>query len=77
MGDVKRAGALGMATGIISWSTVLYGMFAAFMIGGVAAALLILSGRVARGSAIAFGPMLLAGAFVTVVLEALPMDLHW
>lgn len=77
MGDVKLAGTLGMATELISWSAVMYGMIVAFLIGGVAAAILLLSGRAPKGTAIAFGPMLLTGAFVTVVLEALPVSLSW
>lgn len=75
MGDVKLAGTLGLATGLVAWSTAFTGLLLAFLIGGVAATVLMVLGRAPRGTAIAFGPMLLAGAFVSVLLAALPVGL--
>ena len=75
MGDVKLAGTLGLATGLVAWSTAFTGLLLAFLIGGVAAVILMAIGRAPRGTAIAFGPMLLAGAFVSVLLAALPVGL--
>lgn len=67
MGDVKLAGTLGIASGLIAWSTAVAALVWAFFIGGVIAAVLLILGRAQRGTAIAFGPMLLIGALVAVL----------
>ncbi|CAO5177953.1 Prepilin signal peptidase PulO-like peptidase [Frankia sp. AiPs1] len=66
-GDVKLAGLLGLALGWLGWRSVLGGMFAGVVIGGVAALGLLVARRVNRRDRLAYGPFLLAGALLAVV----------
>jgi leader peptidase (prepilin peptidase) / N-methyltransferase len=67
LGDVKLAPTLGLALGWLSWGTVAVGVFAAFLLGGLAG----LAGMVALGlsrkSLLPFGPWLVAGALLGVL----------
>jgi leader peptidase (prepilin peptidase)/N-methyltransferase len=67
LGDVKLAPTLGLALGWLSWGTVAVGVFAAFLLGGIAG----LAGMVALGlsrkSLLPFGPWLVAGALLGVL----------
>jgi leader peptidase (prepilin peptidase)/N-methyltransferase len=65
-GDVKLAGLLGFYLGWLSWTTVLVGVFGAFLLGGSAAAVLLVTGRVRRRTAIPFGPFMLAAALLAL-----------
>ncbi|MDT0485306.1 MULTISPECIES: prepilin peptidase [Streptomyces] len=67
-GDVKLAPALGAVLGWYSWGTLLIGTFAGFLLGALYGVGLILSRRAGRKTAIPFGPFLLAGAFVGILL---------
>jgi len=67
-GDVKLAGVLGMYLGWFGWGSLFVGWFAAFLLGGVYSVGLLLRGRARRGSSIPFGPWMLAGAFVGILL---------
>jgi leader peptidase (prepilin peptidase)/N-methyltransferase len=64
LGDVKLAGLLGVFLGWQGWSQVVVGTLAAFVVNGLVVAVLLLSGRVTRRSAVAFGPWLVLGAVV-------------
>lgn len=63
-GDVKLAGLLGIGLGYLSWSALVVGGFAAFVLGGVVGAGLLLMTRRGRKAAIAFGPFMVAGVWV-------------
>ena len=67
MGDVKLAGALGLA----SWdpSVAVLSPVVAFLVGGLVSVVLLIAGR--RGQRIAFGPFLLGGFWAAVALVAL------
>lgn len=67
-GDVKLAGLLGLALGWLGFGHVVLGLFAAFVLGGLAGLTLILARRAHRRSAIPFGPFLLAGFAVAALL---------
>jgi leader peptidase (prepilin peptidase)/N-methyltransferase len=69
-GDVKLAGLLGLFLGFVSWSSVLVATFAAFLIGGTAGVLLLLTHRATRKTAIPFGPYMLVGAILAVFVAA-------
>jgi leader peptidase (prepilin peptidase)/N-methyltransferase len=69
-GDVKLAGVLGLYLGWLGWSQLVVGAFAAFLLGGVWAILLLLSGRATRKSGIPFGPWMIAGAWVGIFAGA-------
>jgi leader peptidase (prepilin peptidase)/N-methyltransferase len=68
-GDVKFAGVLGIALGLLGWSAVGWGTAYAFLLGGTVAAALLLSGRAGRDTPLAFGPYLLAGAVLAAILD--------
>lgn len=65
-GDVKLAGLLGLYLGWVSWGSVLWATFGAFLLGG-GVGLGLIAARRARGKgAIPFGPFMLAGAFLAL-----------
>ncbi|MFC4058209.1 prepilin peptidase [Planomonospora corallina] len=65
-GDVKLAGLLGLYLGWLGWSAVVVGTFAAFLLGGLAGAALLVTGRAGRKTAVPFGPAMLAGALLAL-----------
>jgi leader peptidase (prepilin peptidase) / N-methyltransferase len=65
MGDVKLAGVLGLSAGLVSATTAVVSPLVAFLLGGIAA---IGALRGGRGASIPFGPFLLAGFWVAVVV---------
>ncbi|HYQ76882.1 prepilin peptidase [Cellulomonas sp.] len=64
LGDVKLAGVLGLCLAWFGWDVLAVGGFAAFLLGGLYATALVVTGRAGRGSGIPFGPWMLTGAFV-------------
>lgn len=66
-GDVKLAGVVGLVLGWCGWGSVVVGGFGAFLLGGVAAGVLMASGRVGRKDGVPFGPWLLLGALIGIV----------
>jgi leader peptidase (prepilin peptidase)/N-methyltransferase len=66
MGDVKLAGALGLAAWTVPVAVL--SPVIAFLVGGLVSATLIVAGR--RGQRIAFGPFLLGGFWVAVSVMA-------
>jgi leader peptidase (prepilin peptidase)/N-methyltransferase len=67
-GDVKLAGVLGLYLGYLGWTHVFAGTFAAFLLGGLWSLVILVSRRGTLGSAIPFGPFMLAGAVASMVL---------
>jgi leader peptidase (prepilin peptidase)/N-methyltransferase len=67
-GDVKLAGILGLVLGWISWDAVLTGALAGLAIGGTIGISQLVRG--ARSQAFAFGPAMLAGAWLTILAAA-------
>ena len=70
MGDVKLAGVLGLFLGYLGWPQVAVGFFAAFLLGGLFAVVLLVARRVGRGSGIPFGPWMLLGAWLAIFCGA-------
>jgi leader peptidase (prepilin peptidase)/N-methyltransferase len=68
LGDVKLAGVLGLYLGWFGWSELVVGAFAAFLLGGVYAVVLLATRQVERGGGVPFGPWMLAGAWVGILL---------
>ena len=66
-GDVKLAGFLGLLLGWLGWGPVIVSVFAAFVVGGVIAVILLVAGRASRSSHIAFGPSMILGAWVALM----------
>lgn len=66
-GDVRLAGVLGIALGYLGWGQLLVGLYAGFLLGGVLGGLLALL-RVVERRALPFGPFMLGGALVGIVV---------
>ncbi|MDQ0582729.1 prepilin peptidase [Streptomyces rishiriensis] len=69
-GDVKLALSVGAVLGWYGWATVMLGTFAAFLLGALYGGALAVVGRAGRGTMIAFGPFMLAGAFAGLLVGA-------
>lgn len=63
-GDVKLALSLGAVLTWHSWTTLLVGVFAAHLLAGVVAIVLLLGRRAGWKTGIAFGPYMLVGAMI-------------
>ncbi|MGY1841543.1 MULTISPECIES: prepilin peptidase [unclassified Modestobacter] len=68
MGDVKLAGLLGLYLGWVGWGALLYGALAGFALQALIALALVTTRRVGRSGALPFGPAMLVGALLTVLL---------
>jgi leader peptidase (prepilin peptidase)/N-methyltransferase len=66
-GDVKLAGALGIALGWLGWPTVLAGAALGFVLMGLVSVVLLLASRVTLQHSISFGPFMLGGALLAVL----------
>jgi leader peptidase (prepilin peptidase)/N-methyltransferase len=69
-GDVKLLGLLGLVLGWAGWGVLLAGVFAGLLVGAGAALVLIAVGRAGWRTPIAFGPPLLVGAGVALLVAA-------
>lgn len=69
-GDVKLAGTVGMLTGWIAWPLALTATFLAFLVGAVIAVVLIIGKRAGLKTQIAFGPSMMAGALLAILLPS-------
>lgn len=65
-GDVRLAPVLAMFLGWLSWQHVYIGLASGFILGGIWALALIITGKANRFSRIAFGPFLCVGAVATL-----------
>lgn len=68
LGDVKLSGPLGALLGWFSWSTLLLGSLLGFVLGAFTGIALILARKAGRKSALPFGPFMLAGAWIAILL---------
>jgi leader peptidase (prepilin peptidase)/N-methyltransferase len=68
LGDVKLAALLGMGLGWFAWQTVLIGMYAGFLVGGLFAVFLLVTRRVGRQGDLAYGPPMMVGAMVGLLM---------
>ena len=68
-GDVKLAGVLAIYLGWLGWGDVLYGIFAGFLLGAIAAIGLLASRRASLKTDIALGPALIVGALLVAALH--------
>ncbi|MFJ4080314.1 prepilin peptidase [Streptomyces iakyrus] len=69
-GDVKLALGAGAALGWYGWPTVMLGTFAGFLLGALYGAALVITRRATRKTAIPFGPFLITGAFLGLLVGA-------
>ncbi|MFE0175255.1 prepilin peptidase [Streptomyces sp. NPDC059002] len=69
-GDVKLALSLGAVLGWYGWGVLLLGTFAGFLLASLYGMGLVVARRAGRKTAIPFGPFLIGGAFIGVLLGA-------
>ncbi|MFG3346560.1 prepilin peptidase [Streptomyces sp. NPDC048018] len=69
-GDVKLAVPLGAALGWYGWGVLFLGAFAGFLLGALYGLGLVLTRRARRGTAIPFGPFMIVGALLGLLLGA-------
>jgi len=67
-GDVKLAGVLGLYLGWTSWAALAVGAFAAFVLGAAFSVVLLILRRANRKSGIPFGPWMLLGCWVGLLV---------
>lgn len=67
-GDVKLAGVLGLYLAYLGWGELAVGAFLGFLLGGLGGILLIVAGRGGMKSKIPFGPYMLAGGLISVLV---------
>jgi leader peptidase (prepilin peptidase)/N-methyltransferase len=67
-GDVLLAPLVGFALAHNSWGALVSGVVGIFLIGGVVSAALLFTGRVSRKSRIAFGPYIVVGTLLALVI---------
>ncbi|WP_285115719.1 A24 family peptidase [Leifsonia sp. fls2-241-R2A-40a] len=67
-GDVKLAGVIGLYLGSLGWAQLAIGAFAAFVLGGLFGLVLVVARRVTRTAGIPFGPWMLAGAWIGILV---------
>ncbi|MDO4898555.1 MAG: A24 family peptidase [Rothia sp. (in: high G+C Gram-positive bacteria)] len=70
LGDVKLAGVLGMLLGFFSLENLLWGNLLIFLLGGITAIALVISRKATAKTHIAFGPFMLLGTLLAVLLPA-------
>lgn len=74
MGDVKLAFFLGLYLTYASWGTLIVGIFLAFVVGGLGALLLLVTRLRGRKDPVAFGPSLVAGAWIAIPFAQALLD---
>lgn len=67
-GDVKLSGVLGLYLGWLGWGVLALGLFLGFLLGGVFGVALMLRGKGGRKTAVPFGPFMLLGVLVAVLV---------
>lgn len=72
LGDVKLSVVMGGALGWFGFQSVVLGLYAGFLVGGLVAAFLLLTKRVGLGGHLAYGPPMMVGAVIGLLL---PPDL--
>jgi leader peptidase (prepilin peptidase) / N-methyltransferase len=67
LGDAKAAVALGTMLAWRSWTALIAGGFAGFLLAAVYGLVLLISGRATRKQQIPFGPFMITGAFLVIL----------
>ncbi len=73
LGDVTLAGLVGLATGYVSVSATLVATFAAFLLSGLYGIARIVTRHGSRKDDIAFGPWMLVGTLLALLVEVRPL----
>ena len=73
-GDVKLAGVLGAYLGWLGWGVLAVGGFLGFLLGGVVGGALMVAQRAGRKTKIPFGPFMLGGAGLAILVGGALVD---
>lgn len=68
MGDVKLAAPVGLFLAYLGWGQLAVGLFAGFLTGGLVGLVLLAARRASRRTAIPFGPWILVGAWLGILV---------
>jgi leader peptidase (prepilin peptidase)/N-methyltransferase len=68
LGDVKLAASLGTALAWLSWTALIAGIFAGFLLAAVYGAALLMRRRANRKTQIPFGPFMIVGTFLVLLI---------
>lgn len=68
LGDVKYAGVVGLHAGWLGWGALVVALVGGFVVGGLVSLALLATGRVGLRSRVPFGPSMIAGALVGIVV---------
>jgi leader peptidase (prepilin peptidase)/N-methyltransferase len=69
LGDVVLCGLIGLVTGYVAWWRPVVALYAAFLLGGLYALVLVATRRRSRRDAVPFGPFLSAGAVLALFVD--------
>jgi leader peptidase (prepilin peptidase)/N-methyltransferase len=69
-GDVKLSGVVGLVLAYLSWTALLVGAFAGFLLGAVVGVAVMATGRGGRKTALPFGPFMIAGALLAIFIAS-------
>lgn len=67
-GDVKLAAVAGLYLGWLGWGALVVGWLGGFVVGGLVGLVMIATKRASRSSAVAFGPWLLVGTWIGILV---------
>ncbi|MGH3651044.1 MAG: prepilin peptidase [Acidimicrobiia bacterium] len=70
-GDVKLGAQLGLFTAYLGWGVLGWAVFATAVIGGVVALFLVLAGGASRKTELPYGPPMILGSWVSIVMVGL------
>jgi leader peptidase (prepilin peptidase)/N-methyltransferase len=70
-GDVKLAASLGTALAWLGWGALIAGALAGFVFGAGYGATLLVARRASRATQVPFGPFLIAGTFLVLLIAGL------
>jgi leader peptidase (prepilin peptidase)/N-methyltransferase len=76
LGDVKLSGVLGLYLGWLGWGELVVGLFLGFLLGGLFGIGVIVAGRGGRRSKVPFGPFMLAGTLLSVLVGGALADAY-
>jgi leader peptidase (prepilin peptidase)/N-methyltransferase len=71
MGDVKLAAVIGLSLGYLGWNSWLVGLLAGFLVGSVVSLIALALRKVTLRGSLPFGPSMLVGAFIAILLTTL------
>jgi leader peptidase (prepilin peptidase)/N-methyltransferase len=70
-GDIKLAASLGVALAWLSWTALVAGVLAGFLLGACYGAALLIAGRASRKTQLPFGPFMIVGTFLVLLATGL------